>query len=58
MADIYLPRWIEEYLPFITGPIFLGALALHARNVILFRKMGVDAGRRAGPDERPLAVVA
>ena len=33
VADIYLPRWIEEHLPYITGPIFAGALVLHARNI-------------------------
>jgi hypothetical protein len=34
VADIYLPRWIESHLPLITGPIFAGALILHAKNVI------------------------
>lgn len=34
VADIYLPRWVEAHLPQITGPIFLGALTLHARNVL------------------------
>ncbi|MGE5286233.1 MAG: hypothetical protein ACM3ML_03320 [Micromonosporaceae bacterium] len=34
VADIYLPRWLESHLPLITGPIFAGALVLHARNII------------------------
>jgi hypothetical protein len=38
VADIYLPRWIEEHLPFVTGPIFAGALVLHARNLIAHRR--------------------
>lgn len=38
VADIYLPRWIEEHLPYITGPIFAGALMLHARNILRSRR--------------------
>jgi hypothetical protein len=38
VADIYLPRWIESHLPFITGPIFAGAAILHARNLIEARR--------------------
>ena len=38
VADIYLPRWIESHLPFITGPIFAAALILHAKNVIASRR--------------------
>jgi hypothetical protein len=38
VADIYLPKWIEAHLPEITGPIFAGALILHARNVIELRR--------------------
>ena len=37
VADIYLPRVIEEHLPFITGPIFAGAVMLHANNIIRAR---------------------
>jgi hypothetical protein len=33
VADIYLPRWLEDHLPWITGPIFAAALLLHARNI-------------------------
>ena len=39
VADIYLPRWIEEHLPFISGPVFVGALVLHARNLMSRRRM-------------------
>lgn len=38
VADIYLPRWLESHLPLITGPIFAGALILHARNIIESRR--------------------
>lgn len=38
VADIYLPPWVEAHLPFITGPIFAGAMALHARNIITSRR--------------------
>jgi hypothetical protein len=34
VADIYLPCWLEAHLPQITGPIFIAALVLHARNLI------------------------
>jgi hypothetical protein len=34
VADIYLPHWIEAHLPEITGPIFAGAVLLHARNIL------------------------
>jgi hypothetical protein len=34
VVDIYLPTWLETLLPFITGPIFAGALFLHARNLL------------------------
>jgi hypothetical protein len=44
VADIYMPRWIEQHLPFITGPIFVGALALHARNLGQMRRDGVQMG--------------
>lgn len=44
VADIYLPRWLESHLPQITGPIFAGALVLHARNLIGSRRERV-AGR-------------
>jgi hypothetical protein len=33
VADIYLPRWLEQHLPLITGPVFAGAVALHARTL-------------------------
>jgi hypothetical protein len=33
VADIYLPRPIEEHLPLITGPMFCVALVLHARTL-------------------------
>jgi hypothetical protein len=42
VADIYLPRWLESHLPQITGPIFVGALALHARNLIESRRARVS----------------
>jgi hypothetical protein len=45
VADIYLPRWLESHLPQITGPIFVGALVLHARNLIESRRAQVS--RRA-----------
>ena len=38
VADIYLPRWIESHLPFITGPIFAAALIAHAKNAIASRR--------------------
>jgi hypothetical protein len=38
VADIYLPRPIEQNLPFITGPIFAGAAMLHARNIFASRR--------------------
>ena len=38
VADIYLPRWIESHLPYITGPIFAGALIAHAKNGIASRR--------------------
>ena len=38
VADIYLPRWLESHLPQITGPVFAGALVLHARNLIESRR--------------------
>src|SRR5512132_4000359 len=37
-----LPRWLESHLPQITGPIFVGALALHARNLIESRRARVS----------------
>jgi hypothetical protein len=39
VADIYLPRWIEAHLPEITGPIFAGAVMLHARNILNSRTL-------------------
>jgi hypothetical protein len=39
VADIYLPRWIEAHLPEITGPIFAGAVMLHARNILNSRAL-------------------
>ena len=49
VADIYLPRWLESHLPQITGPIFVGALVLHARNLIESRRARVSgrASRQA-----------
>lgn len=38
VADIYLPHWVEAHLPFITAPMFAGALALHAGNIASTRK--------------------
>lgn len=38
VADIYLPPWIEAHLPEITGPIFAGAVLLHARNILRSRR--------------------
>jgi hypothetical protein len=38
VADIYLPPWIEDHLPFVTGPIFAGAVVLHARNILRSRE--------------------
>jgi hypothetical protein len=38
VADIYLPAWIEAHLPEITGPIYAGAVFLHARNVLRSRR--------------------
>ena len=38
VADIYLPRWIESHLPYITGPIFAAALIAHAKNLIASRR--------------------
>ena len=37
VADIYLPRWVVAHLPLISGPIFAGALVLHARNMMWAR---------------------
>jgi hypothetical protein len=37
VADIYLPPWIEDHLPYVTGPIFAGAVVLHARNILRSR---------------------
>jgi hypothetical protein len=34
VADIYLPRWLEQHLPLVTGPAFGAALVLHAANVL------------------------
>lgn len=42
VADIYLPRWLESHLPQITGPIFVGALVLDARNLIESRRARVS----------------
>src|SRR5512132_1730033 len=39
VADIYLPHWIEAHLPEITGPIFAGAVMLHARNILNSRAL-------------------
>ena len=49
VADIYLPRWLESHPPQITGPIFAGALVLHARNLIESRRARVSgrASRQA-----------
>ena len=58
VADIYLPRWIEQHLPFITGPIFAGALVLHARNVLQARNAGADLRSGANADPLVLDVVA
>lgn len=56
VADIYLPRWIESHLPFITGPIFVGALILHARNVIASRRASErDVSLLAAQPPRPSA---
>ena len=38
VADIYLPPWIEDHLPYVTGPIFAGAVVLHARNILRSRE--------------------
>lgn len=38
VADINLPPWIEAHLPEITGPIFAGAVLLHARNILRSRR--------------------
>jgi hypothetical protein len=38
VADIYLPPWIEDHLPYVTGPIFAGAVVLHARNILRSRR--------------------
>ena len=46
VADIYLPRWIEEHLPYITGPIFAGSLMLHARNILRSRRQRSAEVRR------------
>jgi hypothetical protein len=62
VADIYLPRWLEAHLPQITGPIFAGALVLHARNLIESRRERVS-GRaqwqsvQAGQVRRPRTVL-
>jgi hypothetical protein len=50
VADIYLPRWLESHLPQITGPIFAGALVLHAR-ISSGRAMN---GSRDAPDGKRL----
>jgi hypothetical protein len=34
VADIYLPPWLEQHLPLITGPVFAGAVLLHARTLL------------------------
>jgi hypothetical protein len=39
VADIYLPHWIETHLPYITGPIFAGAVMMHARNILRSRRV-------------------
>lgn len=39
VADIYPSRWIEDHLPLITGPIFLGAALLHTRNILSRRHL-------------------
>jgi hypothetical protein len=44
VADIYLPRWIEDHLPYITGPIFAGALLLHGRNILHSRPLHPPSG--------------
>lgn len=58
VADIYLPRWIESHLPFITGPIFVGALALHLRNVLRSRRVVAEPRHwhRFDPREAPAVV--
>lgn len=38
VADIYLPSAVESHLPMITGPIFAGALILHAKNIAKSRR--------------------
>jgi hypothetical protein len=38
VADIYLPAWIEDHLPYSTGPMFAGAVILHARNILRSRR--------------------
>jgi hypothetical protein len=37
VADIYLPAWIETHLPYVTGPIFAGAV-VDARNILRSRR--------------------
>jgi hypothetical protein len=37
-SDIHLPPWIEDHLPYVTGPIFAGAVVLHARNILRSRE--------------------
>jgi len=48
VADVYLPRWVETHLPFITGPIFAVALMLHARNLCRRQHQG-QRRQIAGP---------
>jgi hypothetical protein len=43
VADIYLPPWIEDHLPYVTGPIFAGAVVLHARNILRSREHSTTA---------------
>lgn len=53
VADIYLPPWIEDHLPYVTGPIFAGAVVLHARNILRSREHSTALPKiSAGPSER------
>ena len=45
VADIYLPPWIEDHLPYVTGPIFAGAVVLHARNILRSREHSTTCRR-------------
>jgi hypothetical protein len=57
VADIYLPRWIEEHLPYITGPIFVGAVVLQARNILESRRGRSELSlARHGPESLRAAV--